>query len=1136
MPFDPSQPFEEVAVKDAPAFDPAKPFEADGPDWKPLYSGLDEAPMDPKQAGALNFLGQKLTPDKETRAQAINQSYVQSKMPGWQMNVLQQHWPTVRDGFAKESGFTQGEPITDSALYGHIANDLTEQDQKRKLAQDFAAATPDKRLALLTHNFGHLFKLNAMEWWAESGKPFKELPEAPQMPDIPAMGLNNPAIVGGIYNSMVKPFVEGLESPLTAGTVGLAGGLSAAKNVGIPLAKQALAGISGLFAGLMAKSAAEKVPEAAKVVQDPNATLQEKVQAVGAPVMEGALGLLAGFHTISELAPEPGPIFKQIEGKTPAEAAQVLRQEANKTTEAPLRDTLEQTAAKLEEIPSPKVEDQPRMVEDNKIVQEFLGKTDEQHTVGVRNADVDRELKAMGREPATRGESLTFKEADKFAEEAMKADPLAGSKLVDELSGEARAISGNEDALLLRELNRRWLLKRDLGEQLKAAEGKPEATQLAEKFKQAEQDYVDALEVDAKVGTESSHSLSFRRMRMKEDYSLQAMEQKLIADNDGAPLSPEQMSQVEALSKKLEESQAKFEGTQKAFDEYKSRMSELLMEESPRERPAGKGKPPAKWTTALSAQADAARIRIRERMASGQVSAGIDPALIADHAIIGADYIARGVGKFADWSEAMLKEFGDKIKPHLQEIFEKSQARAAEEKRLATYRMNTEKLRERVAKKDVEPKVRKEFEVLDKEARLAEAEREAVKQQFDQLREKARYEKSSKISKATQQALSLYDTARLLMTTGEFSFILRQGKMGVLSHPIVAAKILPDTFRALMANPVEAHALNLKVLNHPDAVAAKAAKLHLLEEGQSLHKQEEILMGKLAAEHPVLTKTVGKFNQAATVFLNRLRFDMFESMRKSSGGLDAAEQKQLAMFVNEATGRGGLGPLEVAAVPLGRLMFAPRYLASRLQIATGHALWGGTWETRRIIAKEYARTLIGLSLYYTGLLALLQQGNKDVEVGTDPRSSDFGKIKIGNTRLDPLAGVSQVVTFGARTISGETVNGKGKERDIRGENVPYGGDKWSDVAARFARSKLHPVPGAIVNLFDGTDLGGNPADITNQALNLSAPLTYMDIYQALEEQDLPEGVSLGLLAMLGEGLQTYDANKSRKPLKTVPRE
>ncbi len=143
-------------------------------------------------------------------------------------------------------------------------------------------------------------------------------------------------------------------------------------------------------------------------------------------------------------------------------------------------------------------------------------------------------------------------------------------------------------------------------------------------------------------------------------------------------------------------------------------------------------------------------------------------------------------------------------------------------------------------------------------------------------------------------------------------------------------------------------------------------------------------------------------------------------------------------------------------------------------------------------------------------------------------------MKIGNTRLDPLAGLSQVIVFGARTAKGETTNGAGRTFPIRG-NVPFGRPKWSDIAANFARSKLHPVPGAVINLFDGTDLSGKKADVANQAGNMMAPLTYMDIYQALEEQDLPEGVALSLLAMLGEGLQTYGNDSRREaPVKAQP--
>ena len=143
------------------------------------------------------------------------------------------------------------------------------------------------------------------------------------------------------------------------------------------------------------------------------------------------------------------------------------------------------------------------------------------------------------------------------------------------------------------------------------------------------------------------------------------------------------------------------------------------------------------------------------------------------------------------------------------------------------------------------------------------------------------------------------------------------------------------------------------------------------------------------------------------------------------------------------------------------------------------------------------------------------------KIEADPRSGDFGKVIIGNTRLDPLAGIAQVATLASRTATGETKRMSGEVAPIRGPDVPYGGDKWSDIVARHLRGKLHPVPASIANLFDGTDLGGDEATVINQTQNMVAPITYMDIYAALKEQGLEDGAALALLGLLGEGIQTY---------------
>lgn len=79
---------------------------------------------------------------------------------------------------------------------------------------------------------------------------------------------------------------------------------------------------------------------------------------------------------------------------------------------------------------------------------------------------------------------------------------------------------------------------------------------------------------------------------------------------------------------------------------------------------------------ASHAQADAARARIKARAFT--FSAGVDPTVLADVAIIGADHILTGLDTLGKWSKKMVDEFGEGIRPHLDEIWKMADAKADE--------------------------------------------------------------------------------------------------------------------------------------------------------------------------------------------------------------------------------------------------------------------------------------------------------------------------------------------------------------------------------------------------------------------------------------------------------------------------
>lgn len=372
------------------------------------------------------------------------------------------------------------------------------------------------------------------------------------------------------------------------------------------------------------------------------------------------------------------------------------------------------------------------------------------------------------------------------------------------------------------------------------------------------------------------------------------------------------------------------------------------------------------------------------------------------------------------------------------------------------------------------------------------------------------------------------NATRAIMTSFDFSAALRQGGFIVIAHPIRSAKAFPTLFRSLTKQGqarVEA-----EIASRSNAPLYARYKLFIakVESGEGLVRQEEAVMSRLAERIPIVAAS----QRSYTTFLNKLRADSFDAMVETlakNREVTAEEGLAITNFVNVATGRGNVGNFEQAAVVMNSTFFAPRYVLSRFQLLITQPLsivtpqkFGGqpSLRLRKLIATEYARYLIGMGIIY----ALARAAGYDIE--EDPRSSDFGKIKIGRTRMDPLSGISQATVFLSRVTTGKTKSTKtGRVTSIR-DNVKFGRDDTADVIARFARSKLAPVPGAAVELVTGTDVIGNkvtPLGILGELVTPLALSEVIDIMQ--EEESVPVKTAEGLAVIFGVGAQVHKPRK-----------
>lgn len=137
--------------------------------------------------------------------------------------------------------------------------------------------------------------------------------------------------------------------------------------------------------------------------------------------------------------------------------------------------------------------------------------------------------------------------------------------------------------------------------------------------------------------------------------------------NTGEDFTPKESKTAKKLSDKVSTKRAESTAAEEAL---KKHLSETANEQAPKIHPKVL-EIANRIIDKLDKRADAARIRIKER--AGRLSAGIDPTLLKDLAEVGASHIAHFTKDFAEWSAKMVEEFGEWVKPHLQDVFDRSQ-------------------------------------------------------------------------------------------------------------------------------------------------------------------------------------------------------------------------------------------------------------------------------------------------------------------------------------------------------------------------------------------------------------------------------------------------------------------------------
>lgn len=383
---------------------------------------------------------------------------------------------------------------------------------------------------------------------------------------------------------------------------------------------------------------------------------------------------------------------------------------------------------------------------------------------------------------------------------------------------------------------------------------------------------------------------------------------------------------------------------------------------------------------------------------------------------------------------------------------------------------------------------------------------------------------------------------RGLETAYDLSGMLRQGRR--LSHTSAFYKSIPEMMSSLGSEEgFNTSKAAIKARDHYDL--ATQSGVQFTELG-GLNKAEEYVADNFVEKIPGVRAS----NRAHIGFLNNLRSQAFEDLTNKAiaAGHDPYKDKKLARdtadFVNNATGRGSLGSLEDSANGLNKALFAPRLIASWV-----HTFNPATYMNYEpMVRKEALKSLLAVASS-TAVIDAMAAKALGAKVETDMRSSDFGKIKIGNARVDLMGGGQQYLVLASRLASGIGENllpeGSlaGSYKDLSGNMKSLNSRKFNaqtgkSILEDFGENKLSPMLSLVKKALPGaTDFSGQPIKLlpsndngnpkTGEIAASFAPLVSQDLADILKDD--PSLSPLMILDILGAGVQDFQSKPKKGP-------
>lgn len=351
-----------------------------------------------------------------------------------------------------------------------------------------------------------------------------------------------------------------------------------------------------------------------------------------------------------------------------------------------------------------------------------------------------------------------------------------------------------------------------------------------------------------------------------------------------------------------------------------------------------------------------------------------------------------------------------------------------------------------------------------------------AKTKWDIEFEKEQFRKLNIGEKLLEYVYRAFGTVKGLKATADLSAMLRQGILLGSRNPkefaIATAEMHKFTF-----NEAYYKKWMTELESSKDFVYMVEDGLSITDSSGDVLKAEERFVGTLLNKKIMLNgfnvNIVGRLQEGSERayggFLNSLRVSVYRKLvaQYEIMGITREQHpkkfKNIAKFVNNATGRGVMSSDKRIAKVLNMAFFSPRMITGMVGVFKDMVRTESTPYLRKQAATSLL-TFVGYQFAMKTLIAsalgLLSSDDDDEEIIMDmnPVSTDFNKVKKGDTRYDVSAGYG----IAARTASRFFLNKKSSGIDEEDESFDdlYNQNRFSEVGSFFI-NKLSPLAGQV---------------------------------------------------------------------------